>query len=173
MNQKTKLTVGALALVGGASGGLHLYHRIVERLVREIFTQLSAGNYEYVLPQMASRFEHFFSGTHPLGGRRHTLDSMRRWFERLYRLNKQLRFEILGVAVSGTPWNTFVVVEWIDRATLANGEDYLNQGVHFVRMSWGKVTSLHAYLDTQEFAAGCERMAAQGIEEAAAAPIAD
>jgi ketosteroid isomerase-like protein len=170
MSSAIKLLAG-LGIVTVPAAGLLLFHQIVERKVRENFAQLSAGNYEFVLSQMALRFDHFFSGTHPLGGKRHSVDAMRRWFERLYTINQNLRFEVLNVAVSGTPWNTNVVVEWIDRATLANGDPYINQGVHFVRMRWGKVISLHAYLDTQVFAEACERMAQAGVAEAAAALI--
>ncbi len=172
MSNITQIMAG-LGLITAPAAGLLLFHQIVERKVRENFAQLSAGNYEFVLSQMAARFEHFFSGTHPLGGRRQTVGAMRRWFERLYVINRNLRFEVLNIAVSGTPWNTNVVVEWIDRATLANGDPYINQGVHFVRMRWGKIVSLHAYLDTQIFAESCERMAQNGISEAAAAPITD
>lgn len=85
------------------AAGLLLYHEIVRRKVRNNFVELSAGNYEHVLVQMAPHFDHHFAGAHPLGGRRHTVAAMRRWFERLYRLTPNLSFEILGVSVSGTP----------------------------------------------------------------------
>lgn len=172
MSRATTLLAG-LGVVTVPAAGLLIFHQIVERKVRENFAQLSAGNYEFVISQMAPRFDHFFSGTHPLGGRRHSVDAMRRWFKRLYTICRNLQFEVLDVSVSGTPWNTTVAVEWIDRATLANGDPYINQGVHFIRMRWGKAVSLHAYLDTQVFAAACERMAQEGIAEAAAAPITD
>ncbi len=172
MNRTAKFLAG-LGFVTAPTAGLLLFHQIVERKVRGNFAQLSAGNYEYLLSQMAPRFDHFFSGTHPLGGRRHSVEALRRWFERVYTLNRNLRFEVLNVAVSGTPWNTNVVVEWIDRATLANGDSHINQGVHFARLRWGKAVSLHAYLDTQTFAEACQRMAQEGVTESAAAPITD
>jgi hypothetical protein len=40
-----------------------------------------------------------------LGGSRHTRDAMRRWFERLFRLFPDARFELRAVAVDGWPWN--------------------------------------------------------------------
>jgi ketosteroid isomerase-like protein len=150
-----------------------MYHAIVRRRVVGIFEALSAGEYEVVLAGLAERFEHVFSGSHPLGGVRRTYPAMRRWFERLFRLNRHLNFSIKHIAVSGMPWNTTAVVEWRDRAELADGSDYVNDGAHVIRMRWGKVVSLHAYLDTETFAAACRRMAASGLEEAAASPIAD
>lgn len=51
-------------------------------------------------------------------------------------------------------------------------EAYENHGAHWIRIRWGTVTHIHAYLDTQRVAAACDRMAAAGIAEAAAEPIA-
>ena len=151
-----------------------MYHALIRSQVRNTFAALSGGDYEPALASMASRFEHIFSGDHPLGGVRHSKAAMRRWFERLFRLNKQLRFTIKHIAVSGGPWDTTAVVEWRDAALLADGStDYVNDGVHVVRLRWGKVVSLHAYLDTEHFADACRRMAAAGIAEAAAERIED
>jgi ketosteroid isomerase-like protein len=97
--------------------------------------------------------------------------ALRHWFERLFRLFPNLRFEMHSIAASGWPWDTTVVVEWTDRATPADGKDYVNSGVHVIRMRWGKVVSIHAYLDTQVLIDTLNRMAVNGIEEAKAPPI--
>ncbi len=148
-----------------------MYHRIVRRQIVGTFAALGRGDYEPALAGMAPTFDHVFAGSHPLGGTRHTADTMRTWFERLFRLNRDLRFTIKHAAVSGPPWDTTAVVEWRDTATLANGSPYANDGVHVVRLRWGRVVSLHAYLDTEVFADACAAMAAAGIAEAQAAPI--
>jgi ketosteroid isomerase-like protein len=75
------------------------------------------------------------------------------------------------MAVSGYPWDTTVVAELTDRATPADGKDYVNSGAHVIRMRWGKVVSIHAYLDTQVLVNTFNRMAASGIKEAKAPPI--
>ena len=150
-----------------------MYHAIVRRRVAGLFADLSAGNYETALAGMAPRFEHIFSGTHALGGTRHSVVGMRSWFERLYRLSPDLNFTIKHIAVSGWPGDTTVVVEWRDTATLADGAPYVNDGVHIVRMRWSKVVSLHAYLDTEIYAAACRQLAANGFPEAIAPPIED
>jgi ketosteroid isomerase-like protein len=98
---------------------------------------------------------------------------MRQWFQRLFRLSPGLAFEIKHVAVSGWPWNTIIAVEWIDRATPADGSAYVNEEVHIIKMKWGKVVYLHAYLDTALTVALCERLAAHGLAEALAPPIED
>ena len=93
---------------------------------------------------------------------------MRNWFQRLFRLLPHLAFNVKHIAVSGPPWDTTIVVEWRDTATLPGGAPYVNDGVHVIRMRWGKVTSLHAYLDTEILALAFRKMAAEGIGEAAA-----
>ena len=150
-----------------------MYHAIVRRRVARTFAALSRGEYEEALAGMAPRFEHIFAGTHALGGTRHTVVGFRLWLERLFRLNRDLSFTVKHIAVSGMPWNTTAVIEWRDTATLANGDPYVNDGTHVIRMRWGKVVALHAYLDTELVVAAFRRMAGQGIAEAAAAPIED
>jgi ketosteroid isomerase-like protein len=150
-----------------------MYHAFVRHRLREVFAALSRADDERVLSGMAAHFEHTFSGSHPLGGTRHSLPALRRWFERLRSLNKQLAFTVKHIAVSGGPWDTTAVVEWRDTATLANGSAYVNDGSHVVRIRWGRVVSLHAYLDTEVFANACRAMAAAGIPEASCAPIED
>ncbi len=58
-------------------------------------------------------------------------------------------------------------------AGMANGDLYINHGVHVIRMKWGKVVSLYAYLDTGLFDEACRQMAKDGIAEASAAQIED
>ena len=150
-----------------------MYHAIVKKLALQSFENLNRGNYLAVLKTISPTITHTFSGTHALGGTRHSVEAMQRWFERLYRLSPGLNFEIRNVAVSGWPWNTTIAVEWVDRATPADGSAYVNEGVHVIRMRWGKVTYLHAYLDTQRTEAMCRGLAYFGMAEATAAPIED
>ena len=139
----------------------------------DLIQALGRGDYEFALAGLAPRFEHVFAGTHALGGQRHTAAAMRNWFQRLFRLLPHLAFNVKHIAVSGPPWDTTIVVEWRDTATLPGGAPYVNDGVHVIRMRWGKVTSLHAYLDTEILALAFRKMAAEGIGEAAADPIRD
>jgi ketosteroid isomerase-like protein len=64
-----------------------------------------------------------------------------------------------------------LVAEWIDRATPADGTSYENRGVHVLKLRWGRIVSIHAYLDTQIVAAASRRLAEHGFPEAAAEPI--
>ena len=148
-----------------------MYHKIVERRVRRTFDMLSAGDYASSVGEMPPSLYHVFPGEHALGGVRRTPEGMRRWFERLYTVFPDLRFEVKNVLVRGWPWDTTVAIEWIDRATPPDGVPYVNEGSHVMRLRWGKLTYLHAYLDTQRVAEVCERLAEGGMSEASAPPI--
>ena len=148
-----------------------MYRAFVERKIRNTFGQLGRGDYETSVGEMPPELYHNFPGEHALGGVRRTPEGMRRWFERLYEIFPNLDFEVERILVRGWPWDTAVAIEWVDRATAADGVPYVNEGTHVVRLRWGKLVYLHAYLDTQKVAEVCDRLAAGGMAEAAAPPI--
>jgi len=94
---------------------------------------------------------------------------MRLWFQRLFRLFPNLRFEIHSIAVSGLPWNT--TNRYRVGAAPVDGSNYVNSEIQVIRMRWGKVVSIQAYLDTQVLTETLNRMVGRGIEEAKAPPI--
>lgn len=148
-----------------------MYHTIVKLIARRNFSALNKGDFELVLKTVSKDITHTFSGNHPLGGTRHSVDSMRVWFQRLYTLTPQIHFRLKNIAVSGMPWNTVIAVEWEDQATPANGEPYVNEGVHIIKMRWGKVVYIHGYLDTSLFSELCGHLAYSGVIEASLPPI--
>jgi ketosteroid isomerase-like protein len=151
-----------------------VYHAIVRRRIRGVFENLNRGDWRAPLADTAEDVHHVFPGDHALGGERHSRAALERWFERLFRLFPEPRFEVRRVAARGWPWSTWVSAEWIDQVTPAGGaEPYVNHGSHWVHVRWGKVTEIHAYLDSQRVAQACEELAERGVEEAAAPPIAD
>jgi ketosteroid isomerase-like protein len=150
-----------------------MYHAIVRRKARGLFEHLGRGEWRATTGDLAEDVTHVFPGDHALGGERHSREAMERWFERLYRLFPELNFEVKRVVAKGWPWDTLVAIEWADWGKAADGEPYENEGAHWIRLRWGKGTYVHAYLETERVADACRRMAAAGIEEAAAAPITD
>jgi ketosteroid isomerase-like protein len=150
-----------------------MYHMITRRKLRNVFEQLSRGNSEVAFADLAPRFEHVFSGDHTFGGTRRTAASFRRWFVRLFEVFPGLQFKVKNVLVSGWPWNTVAAVEWEDWATMRDGQEYRNEGVHIIRLRWGRVVSLRVYLDTQKIADACRHQAEHGLPQALAAPITD
>lgn len=138
-----------------------------------MFDRLGRSDWPTVVAQLTGDVHHVFPGDHPLGGERHTREAVLRWFERLGRLYPGHDFEVHRVVSRGWPWSTWVSIQWSAHLRPRQGEPYMNHGAHLVHIRWGKVTSFHAYLDTQLIARSCAEMAAAGIEEAAAAPIVD
>jgi ketosteroid isomerase-like protein len=106
-----------------------------------------------------------------LSGGRSDIQQIQEWYDRLAAVLPDLRFEIKKVASNGWPWNTIAFVEWVDHLTDRAGNHYSNQGVHVLRIKWGKIVELHIYCDTQLLASVCETLGTQGVEQALAAPI--
>ncbi|MEI2775688.1 MAG: nuclear transport factor 2 family protein [Tetrasphaera sp.] len=148
-----------------------MYHTIVKQKLRSSFAQVNAGNLDAIVAQFTPDAEHWFSGDHALSGRRQGSAQIQQWYDRLGRVLPDLRFEITGISVSGLPNDTVAMVEWIDHFTDPAGAAYTNQGVHVVRLAWGKIRSLHIFCDTQVITAALGHLAEQGREEAAAEPI--
>jgi ketosteroid isomerase-like protein len=149
-----------------------MYRAFVRRRTRNMFDAPSRGEYEPVLSNMADDVHHVFAGQSPLGGERHTRDAVRAWFERLFRLYDELRFDVGRIVVSGPPWNLVVGAEWLGHVRPKAGDPYKNEGFHVINIRRGRVVYFHAYEDSQKVAEACRQMAATGITEAAAAPIA-
>ena len=148
-----------------------MYKAFARRKVRATFEALSSGDWEAAMSDVAPAVHHVFPGDNALGGERHSREAMERWFKRLYRLIPEIEFEVKQIAVRGWPWDMSVAVEWSDRGKAADGVSYENEGAHWMRLRQGKATYIHAYLDTEKVTEICDRMAAAGIEEAAASPI--
>lgn len=148
-----------------------MFKTIARRKAEGVFEALSRGDYDAALADVADDVHHIFPGDNAVGGERHSKEAMRRWFERLYNLFPDLSFEVHNVAVRGFPWDMAVSIEWVDRATAVDGEPYVNEGAHWIRLQWGKATRIHAFLDTEKVTRACERLAAAGYEEAGREPI--
>jgi ketosteroid isomerase-like protein len=138
-----------------------------------MFGYLGNGGDAAVVDSLAEDVHHVFPGDHPLGGERHTRAGVRLWFDRLARLYPGHRFDVDRVVAKGGPWDTWVFVKWKAHLTPQRGEPYVNQGSHWIRLRWGKVTYFHAYLDTDLIVRSCREMADAGVGEATSTPIVD
>jgi ketosteroid isomerase-like protein len=150
-----------------------IYRYIVERKLRRAFEALNRGDHAPILASFAPTVEHVFFGDHALGGSRHDMTTIEPWYARLKTVLPDLQFDIESVVVRGMPWNTVALVEWRDRFSLRDGTRAGNQGVHALRLKWGKVSSLRIYCDTQVLADVLRRQHRHGIPDAGMAPIVD
>jgi hypothetical protein len=147
-----------------------MYHLIVRHKIRQAFADINAGCYDNILQAFARKRLHVFYGDHALAGVRETPDDTARWYERLAIIFPDLNFEISNLSVTGWPWRTTVMVEWIDRFAIGN-KPMSNNGVHRMTMKWGKVSELAIYCDTQKLATALNAKADLGLSEASAAII--
>lgn len=150
-----------------------MHHFVVKRIARNAFKDLSNRKIEPLIERAAPNLRHTFAGDHALGGTRRSRAAFRAWMERLYRLFPELTFTTRDIMAAGPPWNTRLAISWKDQGVAADGVDYQNEGVHLLRLEWGRLVGLHAKLDTQHLEHTLNRMAEAGIEEAAADPIQD
>jgi ketosteroid isomerase-like protein len=127
-----------------------MYRSIIRRQYRKAWDAMNRHDYEAIIAQLAPTFEVTFVGDTSLGGSRHTKDAMRRWFERLFRLFPDARFELRAVAVDGWPWDTRIFGSFAITATVL-GETYDNVFIQFVKMRWGRITSYSIYEDSLKF----------------------
>ncbi|MFJ9968033.1 nuclear transport factor 2 family protein [Streptomyces avermitilis] len=148
-----------------------MYHAIVRRNLRNSFAEVNRGNYAAILRQFTPDAEHWFSGGHALSGGRTTTEQIQRWYDRLAEAMPDLRFELKKVVAKGWPWDTVAFAEWVDHLTDREGNHYSNQGVHVVRIKWGKITELHIYCDTELLETVLDKLGQQGVDEAVATPI--
>ena len=148
-----------------------MYHAIVKRIAARNFERVNDKDYDALLKDCAPDIHHRFGGHHPLGGERHDIVALRRWFERLGRLGPTLRLTITDIWVKGLPHNTVIIIRWDAQQTLPDGSPYANHGVHVVRMRWFKVVDIDANEDSQAVADSMTVFAAAGLPEATAEQI--
>jgi ketosteroid isomerase-like protein len=150
-----------------------VYHRIVANKVHATFAQISDGNWEPMVTGMAPEFSYVFYGDSALSGERHTIEALRQWWERSFRLINNLTFQVEEVIVSGGPWATRIATRVRVRATLADGSVYQNVFMQNMRMRWARITEIHTLEDTAALQRALDRLAHSGVPEAHAAPITD
>ncbi len=149
-----------------------LYGYIVKKRIRQTFDHVNNHRWDEAVKAAEPDVHHRVSGTHALGGERHRKEALRRWFERLGRVQPKLHIKVDHIWVTGWPWHTTVFVQWDGTATLLNGEAYVNRGLHVFTLRWGKLHALEEFQDSQAAAHALAAQAAAGIKEAVAEQIA-
>jgi ketosteroid isomerase-like protein len=136
-----------------------MYSWIVGWVVRRLFAQLSAGDVEPVL-RAFSRDGHFvFPGDSSFAADTRDHAEIEAWFRRFVALAPH--FEIHDVVVSGPPWDMRAAVRFTDRFPMpAGGGEYVNHGMQYLRLSWGRVTEDRLHVDTARVAELDARLAA-------------
>ena len=76
---------------------------------------------------------------------RHDAAYIKSWLERLVQILSKLYINVTHIVVNGWPNNSLAIVQWTSTTTLENGDPFLNKGVQFICLKWGKVTELDVY----------------------------
>ena len=174
MNRLVLLTLLLLVIAGTTvkAQDLSPYHYIVKGKVRKSFDLVNQHRYDELLKGLSDKtLEHSFAGDHALGGKRHDKESLKRWFVRLGTVLPDLKIEITDIQVKGNVFKTLAIVRWTATCTLLNGEPYLNNGVHFITIKFGKVVKFDVHEDTKTVSHGLDVQFESGIKEAKAPKI--
>ncbi|MGI4728989.1 MAG: nuclear transport factor 2 family protein [Janthinobacterium lividum] len=148
-----------------------MYHYIVKQLVKKSFGLVNERRFDELVKGTVLNVKHSFAGDHAMGGVRNDQAAFKAWLERLARVTPNLFITVNKINVEGWPNNTLAIVRWTATATMENGDPYLNKGVHFITLKWGKVTEIDVYEDTLVVYRGLEKQYAFGIKEARAPQI--
>jgi ketosteroid isomerase-like protein len=148
-----------------------MYNAIIKSNIKKAFQLLNDHNYLQLSKGLSLNIHHHFSGDHALGGTRNDQAAVKEWFDRVGRLLPNLKLTVNNIIVRGWPNNTLAIVQWQANATLKDGSEYLNDGVHFIRVKWGKITEMNVYEDSQAVANALEKQFQSGIVEAKATQI--
>ncbi|MCK8495437.1 nuclear transport factor 2 family protein [Spirosoma sp. RP8] len=148
-----------------------MYHYFVKQQVKKSFELVNQRRFSELINDMVLNVRHSFAGDHALGGVRNDQAAVKAWLERLARVTPNLNITIHHINVEGWPHNTLAIVRWTATATLENGDPYVNKGVHFITLKWGKVVELDVHEDTLTVYNGLEKQYQAGIQEAKAPQI--
>ena len=148
-----------------------LYSYIVKKKIAQTFDHVNNHQWNKAVEAVAQNVHHRVSDNHALAGERHSKATLRLWFERLGRVQPDLKINVNNIWVTGWPWHTTVFVQWDAVATLLNGDSYNNRGLHAFTLKWGKVYALEKFQDSQGAAIALSTQAIVGIKEAIAGQI--
>jgi ketosteroid isomerase-like protein len=147
-----------------------MYKTIVRHKVRGVFTALTARNPKPFSATLAPGFEYRFAGDTALSGKRSATD-MEQWWPRVFELFPDLTFEPQHIVVEGFPWDTTVATYVVVRGHSADGEPYSNEFMQIMKLAWGRTTRVTTIEDTQHLKDNLDRLAAKGLDAAAAPPV--
>ncbi|PSL04556.1 ketosteroid isomerase-like protein [Haloactinopolyspora alba] len=135
-----------------------MYHAIVRAKVRHLWKRVTeTGDYRLAVAQAAPDLRFRFAGDSALGADLQGRQAFEDWFARAAELLPGLRLRPTEIVVKGWPWNTTVIVRLTVDATLADGAQYTNEGVQWVRIRWGRMVDDYVLEDTARLEEGLRR----------------
>ena len=123
----------------------------VKKLTKRALRQLGDGDPAFLMSLMADDVEFRFPGQHPFAADVRTKEASAEWAMRFAHFRPQ--FDIQDVVVTGPPWNTRAAIHFTDSiGEPGDATPYVNEGVCWLTIRWGRVVSERVFLDTQAVA---------------------
>jgi ketosteroid isomerase-like protein len=138
------------AVAGAVFGALlpALYGEAVARLFRFNIARVNEGDTRPLFRSYARDVVFTFPGESSWGGTFRGRDAVQEWVGRF--MAAGLRLDPNDVVVSGPPWNTRACVRFTDALTLPDGtQPYVNAGVIYARIAWGRLKAYEVHEDTE------------------------
>jgi ketosteroid isomerase-like protein len=145
-----------------------MYAWMIGRVVRSRFAAMSRSDTDAVLRFFAEDARLFYGGRSELAGEYRSKAQIASWFVRLWKLF-QIEFTVHDVVVAGPPWNVRLATRFTARVVTADGRCFVNRGMQYARIRWGKVREDHIFPDTQLIAEALEHATRRQPQSSAAA----
>jgi len=144
-----------------------MYAWLIGRAVRSRFAAMSRGDSEAVLRYFAEDACFRYGGRHELAGDYRSRAEIASWFARFWELFR-VEFVVHDVVISGPPWNVRLATRFTARVATADGRCFVNHGMQYARIRWGKVREDRIYPDTQLVAEALEHVISRQSQSPAA-----
>jgi ketosteroid isomerase-like protein len=149
-----------------------VYKTIVRGKLRGTFGALNSADTGPFFKSLGATFTYRFAGDTSLSGERSTVESMQRWWKRVFALLPGAQFDVHEITVNGPPWNTIVMTYVNVSSTLADGTAYANEFMQLMTLKFGKIVKVVTIEDTQYLATAMDSLSKVN-PQAIAAPIVD
>ena len=128
-----------------------MYGWAVRYLSQRAFDRLGQGDARLATWLLADDVVFRFPGHSPFSADTRSKDEIRRWFNRFAHFRPQ--FELRDVVATGTPWRIRACLRFVDTVgDPREGTPYVNRGVCWIELRWGRIVLEEIYLDTQAVA---------------------
>lgn len=128
-----------------------MYRWLIGRVTRRVYAGVAEGDLRFATALLAEDAHFRFPGRNPFAADHRSRHDISHWMQRFAHFRPQ--FEFHDVIASGPPWNIRACILFTDR--IGDRDDpnpYVNEGVCFIRIRWGRVTEERVFLDTQAVA---------------------
>ena len=120
-----------------------------------------------MLRAVAPNVHHHLPGANSLSGERHDKETLRRWFERLGRVQPNLHLKVNNIWLKGWPWHTTVLCSGMAPRRCSTATLRTSTVVsQVITLRWSRIYAVDVFEDSQEAARGLAAQAAAGLEEA-------